>query len=147
MQIKSMIEKIAEDGDVEEMKELSFILEDVMGLVKEYDEDKYKEYEMCLYKMAYGDNFTEEMAHDIVNKMQPYGEHWKYEQTRQIQRDYGVEEINPIDFYIVLNSAYNDYKELFKENIEMYIVYTELFIEDEDAKKDKVFLYFTKIPE
>lgn len=58
-----------------------------------------------------------------------------------------MQDINPIDFYIVMNSAYNDYKELFRDNLEMYVVYSQLFIEDEDAKKDKVFLYFTKIPE
>lgn len=147
MQIKNMIEKIVEDGNEDEMKELSFILESVMKFVKEYDSEKYKEYEMYLYKMAYGDNFTVEMAQDIVSKMQPYGEHWNMEQSKQIEREYGIEEINPIDFYIVLNSAYNDYKELFRDNLEMYVVYAQLFIDDEDAKKDKVFLYFTKIPE
>lgn len=147
MQIKNMIEKIVEDGNEDEMKELSFILESVMKFVKEYDSEKYKEYEMYLYKMAYGDNFTVEMAQDIVSNMQPYGEHWKMEQTKQIQNEYSMQDINPIDFYIVMNSAYNDYKELFRDNLEMYVVYSQLFIEDEDAKKDKVFLYFTKIPE
>lgn len=147
MQIKNMIEKIVEDGNEDEMRELSFILESVMKFVKEYDSEKYKEYEMYLYKMAYGDNFTVEMAQEIVSNMQPYGEHWKIEQTKQIQNEYSMQDINPIDFYIVMNSAYNDYKELFRDNLEMYVVYSQLFIEDEDAKKDKVFLYFTKIPE
>lgn len=147
LNVKKMIEKIVDNGDTEEMHELSNILEDVMNNIQEYDMEKYKEYEMCLYKMAYGDNFTPEMAQDIVSNMQPFGEHWKMEQTKQIQNEYSMQDINPIDFYIVMNSAYNDYKELFRDNLEMYVVYSQLFIEDEDAKKDKVFLYFTKIPE
>lgn len=145
--IKEMIEKIVDDGSLNEMHELSNILQNIMEIIKEYDYDKYKELEMRLYKMAYGDNFTPEMAQEIVSNMQPYGEHWKMEQTKQIQNEYSMQDINPIDFYIVMNSAYNDYKELFRDNLEMYVVYSQLFIEDEDAKKDKVFLYFTKIPE
>ena len=31
------------------------------------------------------------------------------EETKSVQNDFGVVDINPIDFYIVLNSAYNDY--------------------------------------
>ena len=46
-----------------------------------------------------------------------------------------------------MNQAYNDYKDLFNENIEMYARYANDFINDEDAKKDKVFLYFTQISE
>lgn len=145
--IKEMIEKIVDEGNLDEMHELTEILKNVMGILQEYDLDKYKEYKMYLYKMAYGDNFTPEMARDIVSKMQPYGEHWSIEQTRQIQNEYSIQDVNPIDFYIVMNSAYNDYKELFRDNLEMYVVYAQLFIDDEDAKKDKVFIYYTKIPE
>ena len=144
--IKKMIEKIVDDGSVEEMHELSDVLQDLMKIVQNYSPEKYKEYEICLYKMAYGSNFTPDMAQDIVSRMQPYGEHWNMEQTRQVQDEYGMQHLNPIDFYIVLNSAYNDYRELFRDNMDMYVKFTQLFMEDEDGKKDKVFLYFTKIP-
>lgn len=144
--VKKMIEKIVDDGNVEEMHELSYVLQEVLDILKDYNPDKYKEYEMYLYKMAYGCNLSQDMAEEIVSKMQPYGEKWSIQATRQIQDEYGLQHLNPIDFYVVINSAYNDYSELFRDNVDMYVKFTQLFMEDEDAKKDKVFLYFTKIP-
>ena len=44
-----------------------------------------------------------------------------------------------------MNSAYNDYRDLFNDNIEMYVRYSRDFILDEDAKNNKVFKYFTQI--
>lgn len=143
--IKKMIQKIVDGGSIEEMHELSDILQDVMEIVQNYDPERYKKYEMCLYKMAYGNNFTPDMAREIVSKMQPYGEHWSLDQTGQIQDEYGLQHLNPVDFYIVINSGYNDYRELFRDNMDMYVAFTRLFMEDEDAKKDKTFIYFTKV--
>lgn len=145
--VKKMIEKIVDDGSVEEMHELSYVLQEVLDILKDYNPDKYKEYEMHLYKMAYGCNLSQDMAEEIVSKMQPYGEKWSIQATRQVQDEYGLQHLNPIDFYVVINSAYNDYSELFRDNVDMYVKFTQLFMEDEDAKKDKVFLYFTKIVE
>ena len=45
-----------------------------------------------------------------------------------------------------MNSAYNDFRDLFDKDIEAYARYTKNFIMDKDAKEDKVFLYFTTIP-
>lgn len=143
--VKKMIEKIVDDGNVEEMHELSYVLQEVLDILKDYNPDKYKEYEMHLYKMAYGCNLSQDMAEEIVSKMQPYGEKWSIQATRQIQDEYGLQNLNPIDFYVVINSAYNDYSELFRDNVDMYVKFTQLFMEDEDAKKDKVFIYFTKV--
>ena len=143
--VKKMIEKIVDDGSVEEMHELSNVLQDTLKIVQDYDPEKYKDYEMYLYKMAYGNNFTPDMAQEIVSSMQPYGEHWNIEQARQIEEEYGMQQLNPIDFYIVINSAYNDYRELFRDDIDMYVKFTQLFMEDEDGKKDKTFIYFTKV--
>jgi hypothetical protein len=49
--------------------------------------------------------------------------------------------------YRVINSAYNDFRDLFGDDIEKYIKYTMNFIQDEDAKPDKVFIYYTEIPQ
>lgn len=146
LNIKKMIKKIVDDGNVDEMYELSDILDEVMQDIKDYSSEKYKDYEMKLYKMAYGCNLSEDMAEDIVSNMQPYGQKWSMQETRQLQDEYGLMDINPIDFYVVINSAYNDYRELFRDNIDMYVGFTRMFINDEDAKKDKVFKYFTTIP-
>lgn len=146
MHIKEMIQKIVDDGDRKEMEELSKILDEVICVIKDYDEDLYDEYIMCLYRMAYGDILNKDMAEEIVSKMQPYHMRWSIEETRQIQDQFGFDNIRDIDFYVVMNSAYNDYRDIFEDNIEMYARYSKNFIKDEDAKEGKVFKYFTTIP-
>lgn len=145
MDIEETIQQIVDNGKIEDMETLSDMLEDTMEIIKEYDEDCYKKFEMKLYKMAYGETLNKEMAQEIVSKMRPYRERWTYEDTKQMQEQYGATDIRPVDFYIVVNSAYNDYKDLFGENIDNYIKFTLDFIEDEDAKQGKVFKYFTTI--
>lgn len=145
MRIEKMIRKIVDEGSRAEMEELSDILEEVINLIKEYDEQKYNKYETKLYKMAYGEVLSDDMAEDIVFRMRPFGEKWTLDQTEQIQRDYGMENIRPSDFYVVLNSAYNDYRDVFGDSLDTYVRYTNAFINDEDAKESKVFKYFTEI--
>lgn len=146
MDIEDYIEKIIDNGKIEDMRALSDMLEDTMEIIKEYDKDCYEEYELKLYKMAYGNRINKKMAEAIVHKMKPMGERWSFAETRRIQDERGLNDISPEDFYIVVNSAYNDFKNLFNDDIEMYVRYAIDFIEDEDAKKDKVFLYYTIIP-
>lgn len=144
MDIEEYIEKIIENGKIEDMEELSDMLEDTMEIIKNYDEQCYKEFEMKLYTMAYGKHLNKSMAEDIVYKMRPYGMRWSFEETRELQRQRGINDISENDFFIVINSAYNDYKDLFGEDVESYIRFTIDFIKDEDAKEDKVFKYFAE---
>ena len=144
--IKEDIIKIVDDGDRMEMEELSDMLQEVIEIVFKYNENKGKEYELRLYRMAWGDILSKEMAEEIISKMQPYHMRWSLEESRNIQNDYDLDNIRDIDFWIVMNSAFNDYRDLFGDNLEMYIKYTRDFILDEDAKSNKVFKYFTTIP-
>ena len=153
MDIENCIEKIVNDGNVKEMQNLSEILEDVMELLEEYDKEVYKKYEMAIYKMAYGNILNKEMAEEIVSKMRPYRMRWSMEESRDIQQRYGLDNIRPIDFFVVLNSKFNDCRDTVEkfakndeEELEMYVSLTRDFIMDEDAKEDKVFCYFTMIP-
>ena len=145
MDIEEYIEKIVDNGKIEDMQELSDMLEDTMEIIKDYDKECYKDFEMKLYKMAYGNHLNKSMAQDIVNKMRPYGERYSYEETRNLQEQRGINDIDTPSFYTVLNSAYNDYKDIFSEDIEGYIRFTIDFIKDEDAKEGKTFKYFTEI--
>lgn len=147
MDIEEIIETIAQNGRLEDMEKLSDMLEDTMEIIKNYDEKCYEDFEMELYKMAYGNRLNFEMAEDIVEKMRPYGKKWSIDETRQMQEQRGIVDISDVDFFVVINSAYNDYQNLFGENLEDYIRFTIDFIKDEDAKQDKVFLYYTQIPE
>lgn len=145
MDVEEYIEKIVKEGSIQEMEHLSDMLEDLLEMIQEYDPACYKEYEMQLYKMAYGMKLNKQMAEEIVSKMTPYGKRWSIEETRRMQEEYGVDNIDNVDFYVVINSAFNDFRDLFGDNIESYIKYTVDFIRDEDAKQDKVFLYYTTI--
>ena len=147
MDIEEIIEKIVDNGRVEDMEALSNILEDLMELIQKYDPDCYKEYEIELYKMAFGNVIDKKMAENIVEKMRPFGMRWNIHETSQLQDQYGLNDIRKTDFFVVINSAYNDYRDIFGEDIEGYIKYTVDFIRDEDAKSDKVFLYFTTLAE
>ena len=104
MDIEEYIEKIVDNGKIEDMQELSDMLEDTMEIIKDYDEKCYKDFEMKLYKMAYGNHLNKSMAEDIVNKMRPFGKHWDYEETKNLQEQRGINDIDPIEFYVVLNS-------------------------------------------
>lgn len=146
MEVKEYLKKIIEKGDRNDMEELSEIFDKAIYKVKDCDPEWYNKKCMKLYTMAYGKVLNEEMAEDIISKMEPYHMHWTLEQTRQVQTQNGLNNIRDIDFWIVLNSAYNDYHDIFEENIDMYVKYAKNFIMDEDGKEDKVFLYFTTIP-
>jgi len=145
--IERYIEKIVNDGRIEDMEELSDMLEDAMEVIERYDRECYKEMEIKLYKMAYGSHLNKAMAEEIVNKMRPYNERWKYDEVKRIQEERGLNNISTPDFYSTMNMAYNDYHNIFDEDIESYIRFTIDFIEDEDAKEGKVFKYFTQIVE
>ena len=144
MDIEEYIEKIVDNGKIEDMQELSEMLEDTMEIIKDYDEKCYKKFEMKLYKMAYGSHLNKSMAEEIVHKMRPYGMRWNMEETESLQRQRGIEDIPKADFFVVINSAYNDYKDIFGEDLEGYIRFTIDFIKDEDAKEGKVFKYFVE---
>ena len=93
--------------------------------------------------MAYNYKFDYDTAYEIVNSMKPLGEYWDYETTKSLVDDYDVDDI---DFYIVINSLVNDYgKVIDKGDTNTYAKMARSFILDEDAKKNKVWIYFTKI--
>ena len=147
MDIEEIIQVIVDNGKIEDMEALSDMLEDALEIIENYDKECYEKNLMELYKMAYGTKLSKELAEDIVHKMRPYGERWNIEEVNNIQAQYNLTNFRTVDFYIVINSAYNDFRDLFGDDIDKYIKYTINFIQDDDAKPDKVFLYFTTIVE
>jgi len=104
LDIEEYIERIVDNGKIEDMQELSELLEDTMEIIKDYDKECYKEMEMKLYEMAYGNHLNKSMAEEIVHKMRPYNERWSYKESEDLQRQRGINDIDPIEFYVVLNS-------------------------------------------
>ena len=153
MKIRKYIEKIGENKNVEDMQELGDMLAEVIYNMKESHPEIYEKYKMELYVMAYGKVLTQEMAEEIVKKMQPYGEYWNFDTTTSVKNQFGIKDISDVDFYIVMNSKYNDNKDTIEkfiidesQRLEMYIDLTKDFVLDPDAKEGKVFSYFTTIP-
>ena len=145
MEIEDYIERIIEKGDIKDMNTLSKILVELMKKIKDFDNECYQKYEMELYKMAYGNTLTKELAEKIVNDMKPYGKRWSLNDTMDIQEQFGLERFKATEFFVVMNSAFNDYNNLFNDDVDMYTKFTEDFIDDEDAKEGKVLTYFTTI--
>lgn len=147
MKIKKMIDKIVEEEDTKEMIELSYMLEDVICDLKEYDHDKYDKYKMKLYGMANNYKFDKEYAMELVYNMKPMGEVWNIDTTNEVKKQYEIT-ASDYDFYIVLNSLANDYgKVIDTENVETYAKMADAFINDVDAKENKVWKYYTTIVE
>lgn len=148
---KKNIREIIEKGDPKAMEELECLMVEAIDHIKECDKELYKKMEMKLYVALYGKVLNEDMAHEIVYNMKPYGEHWDIEETTNLLRTKGWN-IRPIDFYVVINAMYNDDKRTVdkfipeENHIDFYADISRDFIQDEDAKEGKVFRYFTKIP-
>lgn len=146
MEIKEYLDRIIDNDKLEDMQKLSDIFEKTMEHLEKCDKNTFDKYEMELYEMANGKVLNQKMAEKIVNNMRPYGMKWTIDEIDEIKKQYGFNNLRTIDTYIVMNSAYNDFQDIFGDKIEMYIRYARDFIEDEDAKDGKVFLYFTTIP-
>ena len=140
--IKKYIEKIVENGKQEDMEKLSDMLVEIIYKIKEPHYDLYKHYKMCLYEMAFGKVISDEMREEIVEKI---GEHWTLEQTEQVKNDYGYNDIPTNEFNLVMNMAYSDYKDIFEDKLDLYAKFSKAFIQDDDAKEGKVFIYFNEI--
>lgn len=142
MEIKKYIQKIISSDNDHKKEELS---EWICEILEHMDED-LDDVEIKLYEIAEGRVLNEEKARHLIEQMKPHGMKWTLEETEGVRTQYGYEDIRPVDFWIVMNSAYNDYEDLFKDNVEYYAKFSKDFIKDEDAKEDKVYYYFSMIP-
>lgn len=147
MDIEEYIEKIVDNGKIEDMQELSDMLEDTMEIIKDYDKECYKKMEMKLYEMAYGKVLTDEMKREWVKKMRPMSK-WTEEEVKDIVNQYGFE-VPYMSAFVILNMLYSDMKSAFgdgndEESLKRYLRGTSDWYFDEDAKVDgeeKLFNY------
>lgn len=151
---KYYIDKIVNSRDSEKINKLKDIIIDTISYMKTLDEEEYENIECDLYEISEGKVLNEEKAKHIIENMKPYGMHWTLDQTESVRKANGFTTIRPIDFWIVMNSAYNDlydwFDKIFKtedEKITNYAMYAKKWILDKDAKETKVYDYFTTIPE
>lgn len=152
---KETINDIIESDNKEMLKSLAKTLDTVMQYLYQNNYDLYKEIELDLYIATNGKKLNKDMAYEIIMNMKPYQMHWSLEETESIRDMYNLSDIRDVDFWVVMNSKYNDNKDTVErfvpndteKQLEMYVYLTRDFIKDKDAKEGKVFTYFTEIPE
>lgn len=146
MKIREMISKIEESGNLEKIKELHELFDEVICDLKIAEPKMYHKYKTCLYELAYGKVILEEKAVEIVERMRPEGEYFSMDKAKEIKNQYGFQH-SASDVYLVLNAVYNDYCNTFKdESNEIYIKLAKDWLDDKDAVEDKVYIYFMNIP-
>ena len=145
MKIRDYINKIVINGKQDDMEELSNMLDDLICDLKEEKPKLYKKYKDELYEIANGKILNEEMAYKWVNNMKPVGEHWTIEETTNAMKQMGYN-LNNIDFYVVANMMYNDYYDLVKEDEELALKLSYMWLNDEDSVKGKLYEYYKYIP-
>ena len=142
--IRKYIEKIGENRNVEDMKKLGDMLTEIIYSTKESHPEIYKEYKMELYEMAYGKKVNEEMAEKWVKEMKPIGMHWTMEETTNAMRSLGYN-FDSVDFFVVANMMYNDYYDLVKEDETLALKLAKVWLDDVDAKENKLYCYWKHI--
>lgn len=151
MDIEEIIQKIIDNGKVEDMETLSELLEDTMEIIKDYDKECYKDFEMKLYEMAYGKVLTDEMKRKWVKEMRPMSK-WTEEEVKNIVNQYGFE-VPYMSAFVILNMLYSDMKSAFgdgndEESLKRYLRGISDWYFDEDAyntEEAKLFAYWKYI--
>lgn len=137
--MKKYLDMIVENGKKEDMDCLGNILVELMYELKESNPKEYKDYKNKIIGMAYNYTINDELAHEIVEDMKPKGEYWTKDAIVSVVGN--ITDINEV--YVVMNSLVNDYGDVIPpEDVDKYVKMTTAWINDIDAKPNKVWNYF-----
>ena len=142
---RKLIKELKERATREDVEALADVAEMLLDNIKESEPGFYHHAESVLYEALHGKKLTEEKAEKYIHCMRPYGMKWALAQTTDVMHQHGIT-ADPVEFWIVMNMAYNDYHKMFDEDVEKYAEFSKLFIHDEDAGEGKVYEYFTNMP-
>ena len=88
----------------------------------------------------------EELLRKLKNGDGSTGEHWSYEQTKQVMEQKGIN-CDPVEFWVSMNMMYSDYyavaKKLNINNADFYASMAEAFLKDPDAHENKLARYYS----
>ena len=99
---------------------------------------------------AKSDVMTRQMAEEWVGKMEnadeTHGPHWSMEQVKQVMAQHKVE-CDPIEFFVAINMMYSDYCAVLRKHgignkIDIYVDMAKAFLDDKDARPDKLMAYY-----
>lgn len=90
-----------------------------------------------------------QQAQEWVRKMKhsdgSSGEHWTYDQTHQVMKQRSID-CDPTEFYATMNMLWSDYgviaKKFGTDNVDYWAEMAKAFLNDKDAAKDKLALYY-----
>lgn len=125
--------------------EVTAVLDDAMGIIKDRMPDLYHETIHQLAAIAYA--ITPEEARDKVRSMRPYGQKWDYDTVKAFLAAKGINN-DVCKYYLCMNMAYNDYYKTAEsvgkgEDPEFYFSIARDFINDADASPFKIEKYFS----
>lgn len=88
-------------------------------------------------------------AKNLQNADGTTGPHWTIEQVKQMMAQRKIQ-ANPIEFWISINMLYSDYSTVAKKHglggsLDFYIDLTKAFLDDKDAKPNKLSNYYGSV--
>lgn len=138
---KYLIEKIISEGSPAQMRELKEVM---IESICKLDEKDYKETELELHEIVYGEHLGEYLAKKWVSSMEnkdgTKGGHWTVEQTESVRRQYAPK-MDSNDWYAVLNMMYSDYYNP-KFDTSDYIELAKDWLNDKDIGEEKTLKYY-----
>lgn len=127
-----------------EKEDLEDIICDMLCDLKQDDTHLYNKFKAILDDIVY--DIDEDEAVDIVHSFKPNGEAFSVDKVKEILHKTGKSTEDYVDYYLVMNMMYNDYKpyaESKRLDIQDFCIeMSKLFIEDIDAPEHKVSKYF-----
>lgn len=132
--MRKYLDMIIAKGNQEDMECLGNMLKELI-----YESPKKDKYIMKLKGMAYDYKLDNELAKEIVEDMKPLGQYWTKEQVASVTGDVSC------NMYVVMNSLANDYNSVIPlEDVNTYVKLARAWLDDEDARDDKVWWYFVR---
>lgn len=93
---------------------------------------------------------AEHWVREMRNTTGAPGQHWTMDQTKQIMARHGYQ-CDPVEFYAAINMMWSDYakaaQKLGCDKEDFYATMAEAFLNDEDARPDKLARYYEYIVE
>ncbi|MEG0580066.1 MAG: hypothetical protein RR490_09130 [Niameybacter sp.] len=135
-----IIEMIKEVEDIKIFKSWLPHMEEVLEVVEIHDYKLYERIKEEVHKSVYGEVLCNETAEKLVKAMRPYSEHWTKEEVKQALSGMRLN-AHENTLYYIMNMAYNDYYNMFGNDVEKYIEFTKLWVDDVDSSSADVKTY------
>lgn len=132
---------------VEVMEKLLNVFDKHMSQLKEAHPDKYKDLEDCIYVIAYGYHFNQEMLEDtlstMVNDDGTKAPKWTVAETTNVAKSSGIlfKTFNEYDWNYTMNMIYSDYCTVLGDSVVSYVKMADKFLNDKDAPEGKALRY------